>query len=96
MRNVSDYGVSANGHGHFDLVHDDATIHCVVFASRLGRVDDDIEDGTQVAVKGDLSYYESEGQVSLIVRHVVPVGDGTYQQVGVDVDPSAEECLRLH
>ncbi|WP_415380451.1 exodeoxyribonuclease VII large subunit [Halosimplex sp. TS25] len=56
-------------------------IHCVVFASRLDHVADDIEDGTQVAVKGDLSYYESEGQVSLIVRQVVPVGDGTYQQV---------------
>ncbi len=53
----------------------------MVFASRLDRVTDDIEDGTQVAVDGDLSYYESEGQVSLIVHRVVPVGDGTYQQV---------------
>ncbi|MFC7138510.1 exodeoxyribonuclease VII large subunit [Halosimplex aquaticum] len=78
---VSDYGVSANGHGHFDLVHDEATIHCVVFASRLDRVGADIEDGTQAAVKGDISYYESEGQVSLFVRQVVPVGDGIYQQV---------------
>ena len=29
---VSDHGVSSNGHVHFDLTHGDATIHCVCFA----------------------------------------------------------------
>ncbi|WP_123537861.1 exodeoxyribonuclease VII large subunit [Halosimplex salinum] len=89
---ISDYGVSANGHGHFDLVHEDTSIHYVVFASRLDRVADDIEDGTQVAVKGDLSYYESEGNVSLIVQQVVPVGEGTYQQVYQENKQALEEA----
>jgi exodeoxyribonuclease VII large subunit len=77
---ISGYGTSSNGHGHFDLVHDGSTIHCVVFGSRLHRLQDEIEDGTLAAVKGDISYYESEGSVSLIVRDVVEVGQGTYQQ----------------
>jgi len=81
LGDISDYGVSSNGHGHFDLVHEDVSLHCVVFANRLDRVADDIEDGTHVAVKGDLSYYEDESQVSVIVRQIVPVGEGTYQQI---------------
>jgi exodeoxyribonuclease VII large subunit len=77
---ISGYGTSSNGHGHFDLVHENSTLHCVVFRSRLDRLQDDIENGTLAAVKGDVSYYESEGSVSLIVRDVIEVGQGTYQQ----------------
>ena len=80
LGDVSGYGVSSNGHGHFDLVHEDATVHCVVYAFKLRTLDLDIENGTQVAVKGDLSYYEAEGQVSIVVDDVVEVGEGTYQQ----------------
>jgi len=77
---ISDYDVSANGHGHFDLVHDDATIRCVVFQSRRNRVEDTVEDGLLAAVKGDLSFYEDGGDVSLLVSDVVDVGIGRYQQ----------------
>jgi exodeoxyribonuclease VII, large subunit len=80
LGDVSDYGTSSNGHAHFDLVHEDSTLHCVVFRSRLARLQDELEDGTLAAVNGDISYYESEGSVSLIVRDVVAVGQGTYQQ----------------
>lgn len=78
---ISGYGTSSNGHGHFDLVHDDSSLHCVVFRSRLDRLQDEIDNGTLAAVKGDISYYESEGSVSLIVQDVVEVGQGSYQQI---------------
>lgn len=81
LGDISDYGTSANGHGHFDLVHEGSTLHCVVFQSRLARVKDELEDGTLAAVRGDISYYEREGSVSVIVRDVVAVGQGTYQQI---------------
>ncbi|WP_049935209.1 exodeoxyribonuclease VII large subunit [Haloplanus natans] len=77
---VSDHGVSSNGHVHFDLTHGDATIHCVCFASRRSTVDADLDDGQQVAVTGDLSYYEANGSLSVIVADVVTVGTGQYQQ----------------
>jgi exodeoxyribonuclease VII large subunit len=78
---VSDYSVSSAGHAHFDLVHGDASIHCVVFAFKLSHLDVEIEDGTQVAVKGDLSFYEEGGTVSIIVEDVVDIGEGEYQQL---------------
>lgn len=77
---VSDHGVSANGHAHFDLVDGDASVHCVVFGSRRSGVDADLADGTRVAVSGDLSYYVEEGSVSLLVEDVVDLGEGQYHR----------------
>jgi exodeoxyribonuclease VII large subunit len=77
---VSDYGVSANGHAHFDLVNNDSSIHCVVFSSRRPRLDIDLEDGQRVAVQAELSYYADQGSVSLLVEAVVTLGEGEYHQ----------------
>ena len=76
---VADYGPSSNGHLHFDLVHNESSIHCVCFQFRVSRLDADLEDGLQVAVKGDLSYYEDGGSVSVIVEDVVTGGGGVYE-----------------
>ncbi len=80
LGDVSDYGVSGNGHAHFDLVHEGATIHCVIFSYRLRSLTTDIDDGSHIAVKGELSFYEANGSVSLIVEDFVEVGEGKYQQ----------------
>ena len=77
---ISDCGTSSNGHLHFDLVHNESSIHCVCFQFRLSRLDADLEDGLQVGVKGDLSYYEDGGSISVIVEDVVTVGSGVYQE----------------
>jgi len=80
LGDVSDYGVSGNGHAHFDLIHEDSTIHCVIFSHRLRSFDITIDDGTHIAVKGELSYYAANGSVSLIVEDFVEVGERNYQQ----------------
>ncbi len=77
---VSDYGVSANGHAHFDLVAGDSAVHCVVFGSRRDGVAADMADGKRVAVSGDLSYYVERGSVSLLVEDVVDLGEGQYHR----------------
>ena len=77
---VSDYGISSNDHAHFDLVHNDSSIHCVCFQYRLPQLEADLEDGMQVAIKGDLSYYEDGGSISVIVDDAVVVGAGVYQE----------------
>jgi len=77
---VSDCGVSSSNHTHFDLVHEDSTIHCVLFGFRRSTVNVDLDDGMQVAIKGDLSYYEDGGSISVIVEDVVEIGDGVYAQ----------------
>lgn len=76
---VSDHGV-ANGHEHFDLTHDDASIHCVTFSFRRDGVSNPPEEGDRVAVAGDLSFYEPRGSCSVLVTEVVNVGEGTYEQ----------------
>ena len=76
---VTDYR-DVNGHVHFDLDYEDACIHCIIFGSRRSRTTDAFEEGTQVDVAGDLSYYEARGNCSILVSDVVELGDGTYQQ----------------
>jgi len=77
---VSDYR-DVNGNVHFDLDHGEASIHCVLLEFRREWVTDAFDDGTQVAVAGDLSYYEEEGSCSVFVTDVLELGEGTYQQI---------------
>ncbi len=71
----------SNGHVHFDLVSGDASIHCVVFSSRRSRTTVEPESEMQVAVRGDLSYYEAQGLCSIIVTDVVDMGESEYSQI---------------
>jgi exodeoxyribonuclease VII large subunit len=72
---------AASGHVHFDLVYDDASIHCVLFGFRRNGTRTEPEEGTQVAVRGDLSYYEPHGSCSLLVTDVVEMGESAYGRV---------------
>ena len=69
-----------NGHVHFDLDYEDASIHCIIFGSRRTDTTDNIKDGMQVAVAGHLSYYQQRGNCSILVTDVVELGDGAYQR----------------
>ncbi|WP_248516273.1 exodeoxyribonuclease VII large subunit [Salinarchaeum laminariae] len=77
---ASDVFVSSGGHLHFDVVHEGSSIHCVVFAFRLDGLEADLEDGLQIAVRGDLSYHEDEGQVSILGEDVLTLGEGLYER----------------
>lgn len=77
---VSDFR-DVNGNVHFDLDHGSASIHCVLLEFRREWVNDDLEDGMQVAVSGDLSYYEARGSCSVMVEDVIEIGDGAYRRV---------------
>lgn len=78
---VSGPGTSSRGHLHFDLVRDGSSMHCVRFGGWPDDSDGAFEDGELVAVKGDLSYHQAEGQVSIVVDHVVALGEGSYRKV---------------
>lgn len=70
-----------NGNLHFDLVYEDASIHCVLFGFRRGPTTVEPEEEMQVAVKGDLSYYEERGSCSILVTDVVDMGESDYSRV---------------
>jgi exodeoxyribonuclease VII large subunit len=77
---VSDCG-EANGNVHFDLVANDASIHCVLLGYQREETAATPEDGMRVAVSGDLSYYEAQGSCSIFVTDVVEMGESEYSQV---------------
>lgn len=77
---ISDYGVSSNKHVHFDLVHEGCPLHCVLLQFRRSSITSDLENGMQVAVKGELSFYTDDNYCSIMVEDVVAVGEGDYQQ----------------
>lgn len=76
---VTDCGV-ANGNVHFDLVAEEASIHCVLFGFRRDSVGTEPDEDARVAVQGDLSYYEAQGSCSILVTDAVAVGESEYQQ----------------
>jgi|AntDeeMinimDraft_5_1070356.scaffolds.fasta_scaffold00028_19 exodeoxyribonuclease VII large subunit len=71
----------ANGNVHFDLNHEDNSIHCVLLGYRRSRVDAELEDDLRVAVSGDLTYYKARGSCSVMADDVVELGDGNYQEI---------------
>ncbi len=77
---VSDLSES-NGHVHFDLVYEEASIHCVLFGFRRNGASIEPEEEMQAAVRGELSYYEERGSCSLLVTDVVDIGESEYSQV---------------
>ena len=77
---VSDCGQS-NGHLHFDLVAEEASIHCVVFGFRAQQLNANPDEEMHVAVSGDLSYYAPQGSCSILVDDVVNMGESKYSQI---------------
>jgi exodeoxyribonuclease VII large subunit len=71
----------SSGHIHFDLVHNESSIHCVLFGFRRSETSVTPEEGMQVAVTGDLSFYEPRGSCSILVTDVVDMGESEYSQV---------------
>jgi len=77
---VSDYR-EANGNVHFDLTHDGNSIHCVLLGYRRDWVAAELEDDLQVAVSGDLTYYEARGSCSVMVDDAIELGDSQYHEI---------------
>ena len=71
----------SNGHIHFDLVFGDASIHCVLFGFRRNQSTVEPEAEMQVAVRGELSFYEPQGSCSILVTDVVDMGESEYSQI---------------
>ena len=71
----------SNGHIHFDLVFGDASIHCVLFGFRRNQSTVEPEAKMQVAVRGELSFYEPQGSCSILVTDVVDMGESEYSQI---------------
>ena len=72
---ISGLARPASGHLYFSLKEGNALIRCAFFRNRrLGSSDP--EEGMQVQIRGQISVYESRGDLQLIVTKLEPAGEG--------------------
>ncbi len=74
---VSNFTRSSAGHLYFTLKDEEAQLRCVMF--RRARSDAPVESGAQVLAHGNVSFYETRGDLQLIVDFVQPAGIGVWQ-----------------
>jgi exodeoxyribonuclease VII large subunit len=76
---ISNLRRQASGHCYFSLKDAGAQISCVLFRGSATRAKAQPEDGMQARLFGEVSVYESRGQVQLIVKQVENAGLGDLQ-----------------
>ncbi len=76
---ISGLARPASGHLYFSLKEGNALIRCAFFRNRrIGSSDP--EEGMQVMIRGQISVYESRGDLQLIVTRLEPAGEGALQR----------------
>ena len=73
---VSNMRKPYTGHWYFSLKDEKAQIPCVMFASSNRRVSFPVNNGDKVIVKGDVSVYESEGRMQMLIHEMKASGIG--------------------
>ncbi|MCP5535274.1 MAG: exodeoxyribonuclease VII large subunit [Akkermansiaceae bacterium] len=76
---ISNLRRQASGHCYFSLKDEGAQISCVLFRGSAARAKAQPEDGMQARLFGEVSVYESRGQLQLIVKQVENAGLGDLQ-----------------
>ncbi len=65
-----------SGHWYFSIKDEKASLPCVMFSSANRRVSFDVKNGDKVVLKGDVTVYESEGRMQMLVSAMQPSGIG--------------------
>jgi exodeoxyribonuclease VII large subunit len=76
---ISNYKCYASGHAYFTLKDEGAQISCVFFKGMAARSRTKPESGMKVRIFGEVSVYETRGQLQLIVKQVEEAGLGDLQ-----------------
>ena len=77
---ISGLATPASGHLYFSLKDENSIIRCAFFRNRQNRHNSSIRDGMQVLLRGQLSYYESRGDLQLIVSYLEQAGEGVLRR----------------
>ncbi|HOF01127.1 MAG TPA: exodeoxyribonuclease VII large subunit [Spirochaetota bacterium] len=80
---ISNFKPSSSGHIYFVLKDKGASIKAIIFKGSLGAMSDSFKkganlfkDGSEVLVEGRLSLYERNGDYSIIISRITPIGAG--------------------
>jgi exodeoxyribonuclease VII large subunit len=77
---VSNLRVPASGHVYFKLKDASAQIAAVCFRADARRIDFDLQDGSQVIARGNLTLYDAQGSYQLVARTLEPAGRGDLER----------------
>ncbi|GAB2997101.1 exodeoxyribonuclease VII large subunit [Psychrosphaera aestuarii] len=77
---ISNLVKATSGHWYFSLKDNKAQIKGAMFRGNNRNVRAQVENGTQVLVRGRLSLYEPRGDYQLIVELMEPAGEGLLKQ----------------
>lgn len=66
-----------SGHSYFALKDAEATVSCVMFKSRVQRMQFRPEDGMEVLLRGYISVYARQGKYQVYVEEMQPYGTGS-------------------
>jgi exodeoxyribonuclease VII large subunit len=70
---------AGSGHVYFSLADEGGQLRAALFRSAARRLAFEPEDGLEALVYGELTVYESRGDLQIIVRHLEPRGRGALQ-----------------
>lgn len=77
---ISNFIKASSGHWYFSLKDQRAQIKGAMFKGNNRHVQANIQEGSQVLVRGRLSLYEPRGDYQLIVEMMEPAGEGLLKQ----------------
>ena len=73
---VSNFRITASGHGYFALKDDRALVRCAMFRSSLEQLSLLPKDGDMVTAFGSVGLYGADGQYQLYVKQLELAGEG--------------------
>jgi exodeoxyribonuclease VII large subunit len=76
---VSNLSTPNSGHIYFTLKDNNAQISCAIFKFSVRNLKFQLENGTEIMVRGGVSLYEARGSFQLIVQKAQPVGVGSLE-----------------
>jgi len=76
---ITNSSTSGRGHLYFTLKDESASLDCVMWAGKAGRLKFDAEDGLAVTAAGSLTIYPQRGRFQLVVDALEPQGVGALQ-----------------
>jgi len=79
-------------HWYFSLKDDEATLSCVMYASRAAKVRFDPAPGDEVIATGRIGHFPRQGRTQLYVDALEPVGEGALE---AQLRRLVEECRAL-
>lgn len=77
---ISNFKPHPSGHQYFTLKDAQAQVSCVIWRSQAATLGIRLKDGMEVQVCGDVTVYETRGQLQMTVRKVRQSGLGALQQ----------------